>query len=288
MNSREGVRVFRHESPLMRWELVFAVPPPALRCYVREYVGWFEQAATPICRRELPSGDIPLIINFGARVRECSAQDPGRWTGHGTFTAGLYESFSLVETDGPGYGLQVNFTALGARLFFARPLEDFANRIVDLEDVFGPSANCLTMELYDAGTWDARFTILDREIGSRIAAARGPSSPVAWAWRQLIETRGAARIGDLVHEIGWSEKHFIAQFRHHIGLPPKTFARVLRFGHAVRALKTGGQVRLADVAYQCGYYDQAHFARDFRAFAGVTPTELLDSRLPDEGGFSGR
>jgi AraC-like DNA-binding protein len=270
----------------MRWEMAFAAPHPVLRGHVREYIGWREDAAVPICRREMPSGNIPLIINFGAKVREYDARDRSHWTDHGTFVAGQYQSFTLIETPGPGYGIQVNFTAPGARLFLDRPLSDFTNRIVDLDDVFGPAATRLTNELHDAATWDRRFTILDREIGARIAAAHRPSSAVMWAWRRLLETRGSASIGAMVDAIGWSEKHFIAQFREHLGLPPKKFARVIRFAHAVRTLSRAGEVRLVDVAHDCGYYDQAHFARDFRAFAGVTPTELLDSRLPDQGGFS--
>jgi AraC-like DNA-binding protein len=83
----------------------------------------------------------------------------------------------------------------------------------------------------------------------------------------------------------------VAQFREHIGLAPKALARVLRFGKAVEYIKSaapGGTLRLADIALDCGYYDQAHFARDFRTFAGVTPTELIASALPDSAGFSVR
>ena len=66
---------------------------------------------------------------------------------------------------------------------------------------------------------------------------------------------------------------------------PKMFARVMRFGSAVDRLRRKEHASLTELALDCGYYNQAHFDRDFRAFAGVTPTELL-STLGSHGGFS--
>jgi AraC-like DNA-binding protein len=280
--SRETIR---HDSERGQWEMVRRLPHPALRPYVREYVGWFEDFASPLCRREVPTEDVPVIINFAAPVRLFDIDHPSRWTDYGSFTTGAYDSYVLVGSTGPSGGLQINLSILGARLFLGRPLRELRNRAIELEDVLGRAARRLVMELYDAPTWEARFTILDRELASRILTAKAPSAAVTWVWRRLVQTGGRVSIGTLVDEVGVSQRHLIGQFREQIGLSPKTLARVLRFGRAVRVIKDVSRPNLAEIAQDCGYYDQAHFSRDFRAFAGVTPTELVRSQLPDGAGF---
>ncbi len=282
-----ATRRIEHQSALGRWEMCRGEPAPGLRGCVREYAGWFEHMASPLCRRELPTEIVPVVINFGAPIRMFDQSDPTRWTDVDSFAAGPYDTYVLVGSAGPSGGLQVNFTMLGARLFLGRPLVDLANRVVPLDDLFGAGAERLRRELIDAGTWPARFAILDREIGARISAAREVPPAVIWTWRRLTATGGRTSISAIVSEIGCSQKHLIAQFREHIGLAPKVMSRVLRFGAAVEALKRrDAGLRLADIAADCGYFDQAHFSRDFRAFAGVSPTELLRAALPDEGGFA--
>jgi len=173
--------VVRHESELGWWEMVRAAPHPSLRPHVRAYVGWFEHMAAPLCRRELPTEDVPVIINFGAPVRVFDPLDPSRWTDYGSFTTGAFDSYVLVGSAGPSGGLQINLSIMGARLFLNRPLGELRNRAIGLEDLLGRDARRLTMELYDARTWEERFAILDREFAARILAARAPSAAVLWA-----------------------------------------------------------------------------------------------------------
>jgi AraC-like DNA-binding protein len=73
-------------------------------------------------------------------------------------------------------------------------------------------------------------------------------------------------------------------FRRTFGMPPKTFARVLRFDAAVRRLRSGRVTGWADLAASCGYADQAHLAREFRALSGSPPSEFAMRLLPDGGG----
>ena len=269
-----------------RWEMATRKPHPALGPHVRRYVGWFEHMAVPLCRRELPTDEVPVIISFGGPIRVYDAGDSERFRDLGSFATGAYDAYVRVLSSGPAGGIQIDFTILGARLFLGRPLAALTNSAVPLDDLLGPLARRLEMQLYDAPTWDARFDILDREFTARLMAAIPPSREVVWTWRRLVQTGGRIGISRIVDEVGWSQKHLIARFREHIGLSPKTMARVLRFSHAARALRSATLPRLTDLALDCGYYDQAHFTRDFRAFAGVTPGELVASLLPDGGGIS--
>jgi AraC-like DNA-binding protein len=286
MSHLRHIRHTRHESESGCWELAAANPHPALLPYVREYVGGLERTAIPICRREIPSEIAPVVINFAACSRFFDKSDPTRWTDCGSFATGPHDAYVLAGSTGALNCVQINFTVLGARLFLDRPLRELTNRAVALEDLLGADAERLISELYESPTWEQRFAILDREIMRRFAAARQPAAPVVRTWQRLIESDGGVSIGSLVGEMSWSQKHLIAQFTDQMGLTPKVLARVLRFGRAIKLLKSGSQIPLVETAYACGYYDQSHFSRDFRAFAGVTPTELMRCQMPDSGGFS--
>jgi AraC-like DNA-binding protein len=279
------MKIVHHSSERDRWEWAIGEPHPALRAYVREYVGGFERPAPGLIRREVPADLAPVIFNFGPpfRLRDPRASE---WLTIESFVAGAFDSYVLAGATGPYEALQVNFTLWGLRAFVGHATAELTNRMLHLRDVFGAEADRLASALYDTPGWDARFALIEREIFARLQRSRPVPRPVAAAYHRITECAGAASIRAIAAEVGWSHKHLITRFNEHLGLPPKAFARVLRFGHAAELLKTRAPRALADIALECGYYDQAHFARDFRAFAGVTATELLATQLPGGGGFT--
>jgi AraC-like DNA-binding protein len=95
---------------------------------------------------------------------------------------------------------------------------------------------------------------------------------VRWAWERLRRTAGAVRVDGLARELGWSRRHFAQRFKRELGVAPKTAARLMRFDRAARRLRAGEP--LGQVALDCGYYDQPHMNREFRALAGCTPAQL--------------
>jgi AraC-like DNA-binding protein len=78
----------------------------------------------------------------------------------------------------------------------------------------------------------------------------------------------------------------VTRFRDGVGLPPKAVARVRRFERVTRTLGARSGHAIAEIAYECGYADQAHLNRDFRAFAGTTPTFYAARLLPDGAGVA--
>jgi len=111
--------------------------------------------------------------------------------------------------------------------------------------------------------------------------ADAASPEVSWAWQRLLREGGALRVSELAAGTGWSGRHLTSRFRAEIGLTPKAAARVIRFDRArkllVHKLADGAEraYLLADLAADCGYFDQAHLAREFRALAGCPPSQWL-------------
>jgi transcriptional regulator GlxA family with amidase domain len=106
----------------------------------------------------------------------------------------------------------------------------------------------------------------------RAMAGPEPAPEVAWSYARLAAADGRLPVTALAGEVGWSRRHLAARWRRDIGLGPKATARVLRFERALRLLREGRA--LADVAYDCGYADQPHLNREFRALGGGTPREV--------------
>ena len=283
MSSTESpLQVVRGASGDGAWEMVRGEPADALRGAVRERYGFADGGTDHPPRNEVASAAVVLVVSFGAPYRIADAEDHGRMTDHPLgFVAGLSESYAVSQATGDARCIQVMLTPFGAhRLLGGLPMGELSNRTIGLDALFGAEAERLAARLHDASGWEARFGIIDGFIAERVERARTPPAGVAHAWRRLRESHGRTEIGALAREIGCSRKYLASAFREHVGLPPRSVARVMRFERAVRLLgRAGPDVRWSEVALGSGYYDQAHFIRDFRQFAGSTPGAFLRARL---------
>jgi len=250
------------------WRLDEAEVHPALAGLVLRYAGYEERGGQPITRTEWAVPCIPVIVNFGDPFAITDTA-----TGNfGSFAAGLYDRPVTVASRGSARCLQFDLTPAGAQLFFGQPLGAMANRILSLEDIMGPAAARLVDELEAAETWTDRFARLEAALLLRIEMTRPAPDLITHAWRLLQQSCGTASIETVAEKLGCSRKHLAASFREHIGLSPKTAARVIRFNTVLDGLRA--KRSFADIAFHCGYSDQAHMIRECRAFTGLAPRQF--------------
>jgi AraC-like DNA-binding protein len=242
---------------------------PVRALLTRNYLAFAQPATVGERWLATPTPTVTVIVNTGAAFGGLP----------GSFVTGLADTHDVVDQFGAIECVDLKLTPLGAYKLLGVPMDELANEVVDLADVLGPDAARLTERLANTPGWAARFAVLDEFLLARAEAGPMPSPEVRWAWGRLVETAGAVPVGALAQEVGWSRRHLVTRFRQQVGLPPKTVARVVRFDELLRRVGRSRGAAWSRIAAECGYYDQAHMNRDFREFAGTTPTEYL-ARLP--------
>jgi AraC-like DNA-binding protein len=260
-----------------------ARPHPALGGLVDSYVG-YRVVGPPGVHRGLPSRHVTFVVTIDEPITVTMPGD--RRTSLTALVGGLHQAPALITHDGVQHGVQLAVTPAGVRALFGLPAGELTGLVVPLDVLLGPVAAVLAERLAAAPGWPARFAVLDEVLCRALRTSRSggaePAPEVGHAWRRLVAADGAASVGGLAAEVGWSRRHLAERFRREIGLPPKVAARVLRFERARAALLAPSPdgPRLADVAAACGYADKAHLSREWRELAGCTPSQWLAEEAP--------
>ncbi len=227
--------------------------------------------------RLLPDGSMELVINLNEdRSRVYDPNDTEKFqTLRGSLLVGAHSEYFVIDTAEQHSVIGVHFRPGGAFPFFDPPASELHNTLVSLEDLWRGQADELRTRLLEAANPPAMFRVLEQALLARAAQRLDRHPAVDFALREFRGLPHARTIADVTGQIGLSAKRFIQVFSGEVGLTPKLFCRVRRFQRALRQLRKGQPVVWTTVAADCGYFDQAHFIHDFRAFSGLNPTTYL-------------
>ncbi|MEU7067772.1 AraC family transcriptional regulator [Streptomyces sp. NPDC046161] len=230
----------------------------------------------------VPTGHVILTLSLAepfSQIRRLGM--PGAGTGRiGSVVVGMEDRPAwCAHAGGRQEVIRLEFTPLGAYRLLALPMRELTNLAVELDDVLGAEAGVLVERLAAARGWAARFDLVDAMLLARLGRGPEPAPEVEHAWCLLSDSAGTVPIARLADEVGWSPSYLVRRFTEQVGLTPKTSARVLRFRRATQLLASG-PVDLAEIAASCGFYDQAHLTREFRALAGLTPGRMATATRP--------
>lgn len=253
-------------------------PVAPLADYV-EFIGDWRNRETDYWSRALPRGAVTVIFDVGQRQQLdfFAADGKTRLIVPPAFITGSHTAsyVSNIPADEPV--MAVHFRPGGAAPFLGIPLGDIENAYIGIDEIWGSRGRDLHERLIETSSAQARFEILEQFLLTRpsLAMQRQPGVSAAMA---AIEKDPSIRMSDIRDHVGMAPKRLIATFRAEVGLSPKAYARVRRLQAALRLL-SAGPLSGARVAAEVGYFDQAHFVRDFESFTGMTPTQYGQQRI---------
>ena len=269
-------------------EYVGRVPAPPLDQFIDDI---YCLTGVPRHRRmdvpPMPSAH--LFVNLGGPARLWDSDPsvpPAVFTGAwfmGVWTRRFrYEYPARVRLAG------VHFKPWGMSPFIDMPAAELRDRWAPADAVWQRSADRIRNQAGDTASATEALRVLEEELRSRLARAPAPGLDlVRHAGRRLEASHGAVPVGALSDAAGVSGNYLAAQFKSHVGVTPKRVARIYRFARLILSVDTRRPVDWPELAHMAGYFDQAHFSREFKDFTGHTPTEYLAlrRRFPALPGF---
>jgi AraC-like DNA-binding protein len=262
-------------------ELIRYHPAPPLDRYIECF--WWSRRDEPQDHSEhmLPSGGAQMLFALHETPILCHPSISGKsiaWSG--SIVHGPQSSYYVAGPKPKGSAIGVSFRPGGAGPVLGIATGELADRHVVLNAIWGTRGVDLHQRLMSAAEPKEAFRILEQSLRARIHRPLLIHPAVAHALASYSAGgASSARVADIQRASGYSPRHFIALFRSAVGLNPKQYYRIRRFNSAARNMAAGDGQGLSDIAAAASYCDQAHLTREFREFAGVTPTKYRPSGI---------
>lgn len=252
-------------------------PSPALAQHLECL--WFlttsnSSSAISASERVLPDGCVEWIFHLGAPFRRSiNTGTRDEWERQPrSFVVGELTRFLLLQPTGDVSVMGVRFRPGGAYRFLPFSLSDITDSTVSTGDVWGREGSYLEEAVLEARNNMQRQELVE-EFLFRQLIHTSPRPRFDAIVREIIRTRGQARVLELANGFGWSSRQLERDFRVSFGLSPKSFSRIIRFQNLLRLVGEGALREWTSLALEGGYADQPHMVREFREFAGHTPAE---------------
>ncbi|WP_345085124.1 helix-turn-helix transcriptional regulator [Nemorincola caseinilytica] len=252
------------------------IPSPPLAAYVKCIWSLQVDGEPGILHKEkiLPDGCIELIFHYGDKYRQYDSNE-GYVLQPRSFVHGQMKSYIEVGPTGHTGMVAARFYPHGLAMFTKVPMQELTGLVVDVHTLFGSEAMHTEEQLGNARNEEERVAIMERFLLGRLRAATPRMDSVAYAVQRITANGGNIAVSQLAAEVFMSERQFERVFLATVGLSAKAFSKITRSQNGIKSAQAGKTTSLTQLALDAGYYDQAHFIRDFKEFAGVTPMQFF-------------
>ncbi|SDG59399.1 helix-turn-helix domain-containing protein [Chitinophaga filiformis] len=228
-----------------------------------------------------PSGTMEVIFNLGAGNWKSKTDD----TFYTTPPIELWGQITkplAIQSVGRNIMLGFKFYPHSAAYFFNEHVSEFNNKIVDAVDALGPSLKTLHDKLLETRKLESRIALLEDYLWQKLAASEKRHNKIKFVGdivHYLKKNYSEDNIVSLSHRHNISTRYLNMLFSQYTGLAPKLFYKINRFQHSLNLISQSEE-KLTSIAYSSGYFDQAHFIKEFKLFTGVTPNTFAKQASP--------
>jgi AraC-like DNA-binding protein len=252
-------------------------PPSPLHRFVECF--WTLQGDAAVdtsAERILPDGCVELILNFGAQfIERCDGRKKRQPR---NFLVGQMTGPILISPTGPVELLGIRFHPGGTLPFLRVPLHEITDQVVELGSLSSKLERDLMEVTSESSSLSEKMLAVQAFLISCLASTKHDPWLMKMAAR-IVDSAGSVSVDRIASDAGVSSRQLERRFLREVGVGPKLLGRIIRFQQVFRAVEKCNSA-WADIAVECGYYDQAHLIRDFNQFAQQTPAVLFASQSP--------
>jgi len=247
------------------------IPSDQLKPYIKSFaISENEHEQT---YKVIPDTAIVLGFQYKGKLSYLNNTDPVALASSGV--SGLSDHYKVFKNSAGIGTVLVFFTEAGAAHFFKQPLHELFRESISLDNfMFQSELLILEEQLCEADTDVERISVVEQFLLSRIRTIE-PDKMVLAALALIHKSKGMIRITELMQQLHTSQSPLEKRFRQAIGTSPKKFASIVRLKNAIQQRASSGS--LTTLSYELGFYDQAHFIKEFKTFTGETPENYFSS-----------
>ncbi len=239
------------------------LPAMELRFFIEHYwiIDWDLTGLPPERAETLPHPSIHLVFEKG----------------HSRVVGVVRGKFTRI-LEGKGGVFGIKFRPGAFYPFVKTPVSNFTDRVIQVQDLFGPAAVAIESEIFSLQEEDDRVQLADRFLRAHLPDEDANVTLISDIVARVIAERRISKVDDLVAQFGIEKRSLQRIFSQYVGITPKWMIKRYRLHEAVEEIAKGVDVDWAALAVDLGYFDQAHFIKDFKMLVGCSPAEYQKRR----------
>lgn len=252
-------------------------PSAALAPFVKCFWSLESDDETHERERVFPDGSIELILHFGDFFQKYNTTGKAS-VQHRSFFHGQLKRYIELQPTGKVGIFSVRFHPAGLRPFVPFSIDEITDITATTAFAWGEKATQLEIDLLKAESTDQRIAVMEAFLLSQLNPEQ-VDTIVEKCVEQIIEQAGISSVDEIARQQAIGKRALERRFQQSVGLSPKLFARIIRFNYALQLIEKRDFSNFTSVAYEGGFYDQAHFIKDFHDFTGLNPKQYFSENL---------